>query len=152
MDLSKLSTNQMIAGGAGILALIAGFLPWYGAGYTINGFGYSINGFGSGFWAWFGILLAIAAAVVVVLKALEVYDLKAGNLAAEQIALLLGALGVISILLRLITLSNSLKFGLFIGLIAAAGVTYGAFGAMKDAGMAMPSADDFKSPSSGGDA
>jgi hypothetical protein len=150
MDFSKLSTNQMIAGGAGILALIAGFLPWYGIDF---GFGsVSENGFGSGFWAWFGILLAIAAAVVVVLKALEVYDLKAGNLAAEQIALILGALGVISILLRLITESDFLKFGLFIGLIAAAGVTYGAFGAMKDAGMAMPSADDFKSPSSGGDA
>jgi hypothetical protein len=150
MDLSKLSTNQMIAGGAGILALIAGFLPWYGIDF---GFGsVSENGFGSGFWAWFGIVLAIAAAVVIVLKALEVYDLKAGNLAAEQIALILGALGVISILLRLITESDFLKFGLFIGLIAAAGVTYGAFGAMKDAGMAMPSADDFKSPSGGGDA
>jgi hypothetical protein len=150
MDLSKLSTNQMIAGGAGILALIAGFLPWYGIDF---GFGsVSENGFGSGFWAWFGIVLAIAAAVVIVLKALEVYDLKAGNLAAEQIALLLGALSVISILLRLITETDFLKFGLFIGLIAAAGVTYGAFGAMKDAGMAMPSADDFKSPSGGGDA
>jgi len=140
MDLSKLNTNQKIVGGAGILAIIALFLPWYG--FSAFGISASENAFGSGFWAWCGTLLVIAAAVIVVLK---IADLKAGNLAAEQLALLLAALGLLFIVIRLLTENDLLKFGIWVALIAAVGVAYGTFAAMKDAGMAMPNADSFKS-------
>jgi hypothetical protein len=144
MDLSKLSQNQKIAAGGGALALVSMFLPWYG--FSFGGFGSaSINAWSSGFLAWGGIVLAIAGATILTLKVLEVQDVTVGKLAAEQLALILAAAGVVLIILRWLTETSFVKFGLFIGLVAAAAVAYGAFGAMKDAGLEMPTADDFKS-------
>lgn len=144
MDLSKLSQNQRIAAGGGVLALVSMFLPWYG--FSFGGFGgASINAWSSGIMAWGGILLAIAGAAIVTLKVLEVRDVTAGNLAAEQLALILAAVGVVLIILRWLTENSFVKYGLFLGLIAAAAVAYGAFGSMKDAGLEMPTTNDFKS-------
>lgn len=143
MDLSKLSQNQKIALGGGVLAIISLFLPWYG--FSFAGIGSNIGAFDSGLFAWGGLILAIAGSAIVVLKAMEVTDAKIANLAAEQLALLLSGLGVIFIILRWLTENDFVKFGLFIGLVSAAAVAYGAFGAMKDEGLELPTADDFKS-------
>ncbi len=138
LDFSKLNQNQKIGVGAGVLAIISLFLPWYGA------FGFSWSAFDAGFFAWFGMLLAIAGAVVFFLKAMDINDIKVGSLVAEQLALILAGLGFIFVVLRLLTESSNMKFGLFVGLIAAGGVAYGVFGDMKDAGINLPTADDFK--------
>jgi len=143
MDLSKLSQNQKIALGGGVLAIISLFLPWYG--FSFAGIGSNIGAFDSGLIAWGGLILAIAGAAILILKALGTTDVKLGSLAAEQLAFLLGALGAVFIILRWLTENDFVKFGLFIGLVSAAAVAYGAFGAMKDEGLEMPSADDFKS-------
>jgi hypothetical protein len=143
MDLSKLSQNQKIALGGGVLAIISLFLPWYG--FSFAGIGSNIGAFDSGLFAWGGLILAIAGAAILILKALGTTDVKLGSLAAEQLAFLLGALGAVFIILRWLTENDFVKFGLFIGLVSAAAVAYGAFGAMKDEGLEMPSADDFKS-------
>lgn len=139
MDFSKLSQNQKVAAGGGVLAIISLFLPWYGVSV------FNISAFDAGFFAWGGLLLAIAGAVLLLLKALEINDVKVGNLVAEQLALLLAGIGFVFIVLRLLTESSNMKFGLFAGLIAAAAVAYGVFGSMKDAGIEMPTAGDFKS-------
>jgi hypothetical protein len=137
MDLSKLSQNQKIALGGGVLAILALFMPWYGVGpFTANAFSF--------FFAWVGLILAIAGAAILVLKAMEMSDVKLGSLAAEQLALVLAAVGVVLIVLKLLTDTDFLKYGLFIGLISAGAVAYGAFGSMKDAGLELPSADDFR--------
>jgi hypothetical protein len=115
------------------------FLPWYGLGP------FSINAWDSQFWAWGGSLLVIAGAVVVTLKALEIQDLKVGNLAAEQLGLVLAGAGFVFVVLRLITESSATKYGLFLAIIAGGAVTFGAFGAMKDAGLELPTSDSFKS-------
>ena len=143
MDFSKLSRTQQIALGGGVLAIISLFVPWYG----VSGLGISINAsaFDAGLFAWGGLLLTIAAAAILVLKAMEVTDVKVGKLAAEQFALILGGIGLVFIVLRWLTDNDFTKFGLYLGLIAAGVVTYAAFGAMKDEGLEMPSADDFKS-------
>lgn len=143
MDFSKLSQNQKIALGGGALAVISLFLPWYG--FSFAGFTENIIGFEAGFFAWFGMLLAIAGASILLLKALDINDIKVGNLAAEQFALVLAGLGLVFVVLRLLTENDLIKYGLFFGLISAAAVAYGAFGSMKDAGLEMPTADDFKS-------
>ncbi len=143
MDFSKLSQNQKIAMGGGVLAIISLFLPWYG--FSFGGIGANIGAFDSGFFAWAGMLLAIAGAVILVLKALDVSNVRVGNLEAEQFALILAAVGVVFVLLRWITETSLVKYGLFVGLVSAAAVAYGAFGTMKDEGLEMPSADDFKS-------
>lgn len=137
MDLSKLSQNHKITLGGGILAIISMFLPWYG--FSFGGLAsVSINAWSAGFLAWGGLVLAIAAAVIIVLKALETQDVTAGSLAAEQLALILAGVGVLLIILRWLTETSLVKFGLFIGLISAAIVAYGAFATMKDAGLELP--------------
>jgi hypothetical protein len=143
MDFSKLSRNEQIALGGGVLAVISLFLPWYG----VSGFGISVNisAFDSGLFAWGGLLLTIAGAAILLLKAFEMSDVKVGNLAAEQFALILAGVGLVFIVLRWLTETSLTRFGLFLGLIAAAAVTYACFGAMKEAGLELPSADDFKS-------
>ncbi|MCB2224445.1 MAG: hypothetical protein KQH83_09790 [Actinobacteria bacterium] len=145
MDFSKLSTGAKIALIAGIVLIIDIFLPWYGVA------GFSINAFDSGFPAWFGVLLGLAAVVVLALKIFDITDIAVGPFKAEQIALMLAALSTIFLLLRLVTETDFMKFGLFIGIAAAAALTYGSFMAMKEAGLDMPDMDDFKSFGGGGD-
>ena len=142
MDFSKLSQNQKIAVGGGGLAIISLFLPWYG--FSFGGIGANIGAFDSGFFAWGGMLLAIAGAVILVLEAFDISNIQAGNLEGEQIALIVSALGVVFVLLRWITETSLVKSGLFVGLISAAAVAYGAYGTMQDEGLEMPSTDYFK--------
>jgi hypothetical protein len=144
MDLSKLNQNQKIVAGGGILAIISLFLPWYGI--SISGLlSVNANAFRAGFLAWFGLVLAIAAAVIVLLKVLEVSEVKAGNLATEQLALVGAALGFIITVLKLLIDHDFVRWGLFIGIISTVVVAYGCYGAMKDAGLEMPTKDDFTS-------
>ncbi|MDX1690293.1 MAG: hypothetical protein R3290_04635 [Acidimicrobiia bacterium] len=141
MDFSKLSNGAKIAGGAAVVLIINIFLPWYSISLGPVGSA-SINAFDAGFLAWGGTLVAVAGAVILVLKSMGTQDVKAGNFAAEQLAVILGAVGTVLILLRLITETNFLSFGVFLGLVAAAAVTYGSFMAMREAGLDL-SADDF---------
>jgi hypothetical protein len=62
----------------------------------------------------------------------------AGQFKTEQLALILGGIGFVLIVLRFVTESDFVGFGLYLGIIASALVTYGAFRAMKEAGLNMP--------------
>lgn len=132
MDIKKLSQGGMIAGVAGIVLIINLFLPWYGA------FGFNLNAFDAEFTAWGGSLIAIAGAVILILKQMEIQDLKAGALSAEQLALLLGGLGALLVLLRWLTETDLVKFGLYLGLIAAIAVAVGAFLSLRESGQDLP--------------
>ncbi len=143
MDLSKLTNAGKIAVGAGLILIINLFLPWQ------SFLGITRNAFAAGFLAWFGSFLAIAAAVLIGLKALNGKKVELGNLKTEHIALVLGGLGTLLILLKLF--GDLVGFANFLGLLAAAAVTVGAWMAMKEAGLALPTADDFKSIAGGDD-
>ena len=139
MDLSRLSTAHKIGLAGSVGLLISSFLPWY----SVSAFGQSIsiNGWDSEFLAFMGIVLGLAAGVILALKAFGKQDVKAGGFAAEQLALALGALSLIFIVLRLITESSYIAYGFFLALASAAAIAYGAFKAMTDAGMSV---DDMK--------
>ena len=139
MDFSKMSNGAKIGLGGGLVLFISSFLPWYGA------FGFNINAWDSQFWAVFGILLGIAATVVLALKVFEVTDIAFGPFKAEQIAMMLAALSTLFVLLRFITETSNVKYGLFVALVSAAALTFGSFTAMGEAGLDMPDMDDFKS-------
>lgn len=144
MDFSKLTPNNWIAGGGGLVSLINIFLPWYGIDFG-GGFGSAnFNAFDAGILAWGGALLATAAGALVLLKALGVFEAKVGSLTTEQFAMILGALGFLFILLKLLVDNDITKFGIYLGLIAAAATAVGAFLSAKDEGVGIPSADDFK--------
>ena len=144
MDLSKLTPNNWIAGGGGLVSIINLFLPWYGVDFGAGFGSVNANAFDAGFLAWFGAFVAIAAGAIVVLKALDIFDAKVGGLAAEQFAMVLGAAATLLILLKLLADNDFTKFGIYLGLIAAAATAAGAFLSGKDAGLGIPSADDFK--------
>jgi hypothetical protein len=132
MDFGKLSNGMKLALIGGAVTVVALFLPWYGF------LGFNINAFDSGFLAWGGSLIAIAGAVVLLLKALGTTEVSLGDFKAEQVAVALGGLGFVLVLLRWITESNLTRFGLFLGILGSAAVAAGAFLAMREAGLGMP--------------
>ncbi|NQV05505.1 hypothetical protein HQ535_03065 [bacterium] len=146
MDFGKLSTGMKIALISGVVLIINLFLPWYRVDFGIGSV--SANAFDAGFLAWFGSLLAIAGAVLLLLKVLGTTEINAGPLKTEQLAFLLAVAGVILVLLRFLTETSSVFLGLFLGIAACAGVAYGAFTEMKAHGMDL---DDFKSIGGSGD-
>jgi hypothetical protein len=144
----NLSNGQKIALGGGLLLLISSFLPWYGV--SLGGFGgVSINAWNAGFFAWAGVLVGVAGAVLIGLKAFQGNAVSAGGFATEQLAVILAGIGVVLVVLRLVTESSFLKYGIFVGLVAAAATAYGAFMAMREAGLDLD-VDDFKGKLGGG--
>ncbi len=142
MDFSKLSQGAKIALIGGVVLIVNLFLPWYSFGVDLGPLGGriggSINAFSSGFLAWGGSFIAIAGAVVLLLKAMGTSEVNAGQFKTEQLAVILGLAGFVLIVLRFLTETSLVSFGLWLGIIASAAVAYGAFMAMKAAGMKMP--------------
>ena len=144
MDFSKLSQNQQIALGGGVLAIVASFFPWFSEEYV------SINAWETPFFGWIGTVLVIGSAVLLGLKAFDVQNVRVANLEAEQISLLAAGAGLVLTFIQFafgydfrgISVGRSL--GIYVAIIAAAAVTYGIYGTMKDEGLDIPSADDFK--------
>jgi len=89
--------------------------------------------------------------VILALKAFGRADASRGDLSAEQVALLVGALGLVLIVLRWVTQNDFTRFGIYLGILAAAGVTAGAFMTMREQGIAMPDLDDIRSITEGDD-
>ncbi|MEM7093128.1 MAG: hypothetical protein AAF567_09000 [Actinomycetota bacterium] len=148
MDFSKMTTNNWIAGGGGLVSLINIFLPWYSIDFGLGSV--TANAFDAGAGAWLGALLCAAGGILVALKALDVFEAKLGSLATEQLAMMLGALGLLFILLRLLTMTDFTAFGIYLGIIAGGAVIFGALQSGKDIGVGIPSADDFKGDGGGG--
>lgn len=145
--MDRMTTSQKVGAGGGLLLLISSFLPWYSA--DLGAFGsISIKAWDAEFFAWGGVILGVAGGVILALKGMGTKEVKAGGFAAEQLALILGAASLVLILLRLLTEMDGVSYGLFLGLVGAALVDYGAFTAMKAAGMSV---DDMKNRLGGGD-
>lgn len=139
--MNQMTTAQKMGVGGAVLLLIASFLPWYSVGE------FSIKGWDSGFLAWGGVLLGVAAGAILLMKALGKKDVQAGGLAAEQIAVALAVASLVLIVLRFITESSFSSYGLYLGIVAAAITAYGCFQEMKSRGMTM---NDMKERFSGG--
>lgn len=138
MDPRRLSPGDWCAAIAGVVMLVALFLPWYSAG------GQNVN-------AWEAMavddvilavaaLLAIAAAFVVSLR--RVSSL---SVAATSLALLPAGVGLIVTVYRLLSpappVDVSLEIGAWLALLAAVGIAVGAWAGAKDEGPARRSAE-----------
>lgn len=139
MDTSRLSQGQMIAGIAAVALFIISFLPWFGAP-QISGVGPSgaTVTVGGNFNLWEAenpldiylllvIVLAIAPAGMALLGGRE------APLAPFAITLLAGV-GTLMILYQVFDNPGDLdrKIGLFLGLIACAGITVGGYLQMQE--------------------
>lgn len=143
--MDRLTTAQKIGIGGAVLLLIASFLPWY----SVSGFGmsFSVNAWDAGFLGWGGVILGVLGGAVLLMKAMGKSDVKAGGLAAEQIALILAVASLVLVVLRLLTESSNSAIGLYLGIVAAAVTAFGCFQAMKSGGMSM---DDMRQRFGGG--
>ncbi len=139
--INELSLGQKIIGGAGILLLIDSFLPWFKKDYGAGSFAgtYTKNGWGS-FVSLLAILIAIALVAFVLVRALADVNLpdKLGNMGWGQVQLIAAAVSLALIVLQLligkkvsiVTLDRA--YGIYVGLVLAAAMTYGAFLTSKD--------------------
>jgi hypothetical protein len=120
-DAKTVHKNDWGVIGGGALVLIASFLPWWS--FESGPFKVSWSGWDSKFLAWFGILCAIAAAAIVVMRVMGV-DLPKLQVGWRTIVLGLAGLSALLILLRFLLnpgngVDLSRGIGLFLGLIGS---------------------------------
>jgi hypothetical protein len=131
--MDKLTTNEKLVAGGGVLLLIASFLPWHrvcvdGGGF-IPDFCASLNGWdeGSSPWIILAVLVGAAMATVVVLDKLTSVDLpaKLGSLSWSRVHLIGGIAVAALVLIKLLDESSYLSYGFYIGAVAAAALAAG---------------------------
>jgi hypothetical protein len=147
VDSSRISFGETIAGASAVLLLIFMFLPWYGASATVGNS--KITGAHANAWQAFSfidILLFLVILVTIGLVVARAADSIPPNLPASPGMIIVGA-GAIAVILILFRLLNTpgedvvgfgvnvdvgRKIGVFLGLIAAAGLTYGGWTAANE--------------------
>jgi hypothetical protein len=147
MELNRLSQGEKIAAGSAIALFIFMFFKWFGAGGEVDtalgsvGIETSINAWDSFDFIDLILLLTVVAAVgAAVVRATATRI----NFPLSTVVTLLGALSTLLVLYRIIDPPGSLdrKIGVFLGLIAAALLTYGGYLAMQEEGTSFQDAAD----------
>ena len=144
MDINKLNTGEKVIGVSGILLLVFSFFPWLGFSYA--GFSASKSA-----WTftlcWIAVVLGVVMAGLVIAKAAGVDVPALGNLKWAHIFLGVTTLVFVLILIKLIVgpstggvdisgsgVSKDRKIGIFLGLIASAGLVVGSYLNAKETG------------------
>ncbi len=144
MDLNKLTTGDRVIGISGIVLLIASFLDWFKAEYQGQDLG-SGNAWDFTI-AWLAVLIGIAMVVIVLVRAA---DVNMGDAPWALILLIMGVVAFAFVLIKLIAgvdTGNPLgvdvevkrQIGLFIGLVASAGLAVGAWLNFQASGGTLP--------------
>jgi uncharacterized membrane protein YhaH (DUF805 family) len=162
MDVDRLSTGEKIAGASAVLLFIFMFLEWFNVEISDDQGLFAISG---GFNAWEAfdlidiILLVtiIAAVAVVVIRLTDA--LFEPPVSLNAMVAILGAISVLLVLYRIIDPPNfgadvagvdiGPSIGVFLGLITAAGITYGGYRAMQEEGTSFAELGDQFSGRSG---
>jgi hypothetical protein len=147
VDSSRISFGEMIAGASAFALFIFMFLPWYGASAVVSG--NKINGENADAWQAFSfidILLFLVILLTLGLLVARAADAIPPNLPAPPGMIIVGA-GAIAVILILFRILNTpgedvvgfgvnvdvgRKIGVFLGLIAAAAITYGGWTAANE--------------------
>lgn len=150
MELDRLSTGEKVSAASAVLLFIFMFFDWFGAKVEgVPGFSGSIEAGGS---AWDALdvipiflMVAIVAAIAVAVIRLTDADVEP-PVSMNAIVAVLGGLAVLLILYRIVDppgdgdalagvgVDITLKLGIFLGLLAAAGIAYGGYSAMREEG------------------
>jgi len=156
---TKLSTGEKISAASALLLFVAMFLDWFGAKVAgVPGFSGSVEGPGSGASAWDALnvipaflMLAIVLALGVALVRLADADLEL-SISLNAFVAAGGALAFLLILYRIlfppdfgipgVAVDTTLKLGVFLGLLFAAGIAYGGWSAMREEGLTFNDAAD----------
>jgi len=168
MDLDRLNTGEKIAGVSAILLFVFMFFDWFGAEVSgLGGFSGSLSGGGSAWDALDFIPIVLVAAVVAALglAALRLTDaVYEPPIPGSTVVTVLGGVSVLLILFRIVdppsfgsyggvSVDATLKVGIFLGLLSAAGIAYGGYSAMREEGITFgDAADHLSGAGHGGDA
>lgn len=143
MDADRLSTGEKIAGVSAILLFVFMFFDWFTVSAS-NGF-ITVSAGGS---AWDALdvipiilMVAIVAAVGVAVARLTDADVEPA-VSMNAVVSILGIIAVLLVLYRIVSppdsgvsgISVDPAVGIFLGLIAAAGIAYGGYRAMQEEG------------------
>ena len=158
MDVNRLSTGEKIAGVSAILLFIFMFFDWFSVDVSTSAGAFSVSASEGGN-AWdaldvipiFLMIAIIAAVGMAVVRLTDAVFEPAISMNAVVAAL--GALAVILILYRIIdtpdagsapgvSVDVSPTIGIFLGLIAAAGIAYGGYRAMQEEGTSFGDVGD----------
>jgi hypothetical protein len=156
MDLNRLTQGEKIAGASAILLFIFMFFDWYGV--SISGGGETIN-LGGGGNAWDTLDFIPILLLVAIIATLGVIFVEAGDTDVDlpvHGAAIITVVGVISFLLILfriidtptfasiggISAEGSVKFGIFLALLASAGMAFGGWKTMQEEGTTFGDAAD----------
>lgn len=152
MEVDKLSTGEKLSAVSAILLFIFMFFDWFGVEVSdVPGFSGTVTGSGGGS-AWDALdvipiflMLAIVVALGVAVIRLTDADVEP-PISLNTFVAALGGLAVLLILYRIVfppdfgsfggvSVDATLKFGIFLGLLAAVGIAYGGYSAMREEGV-----------------
>jgi hypothetical protein len=166
MDTGRLRTGELVAGVSGLALLIIMFLPWFGldfgGGEALEDLGVSVTvpEVSEDFNAWesfdFIDLVLFVTAVVAIGLAVATATSQTVNVpvATSAITAGLGILSTVLVIYRIIDPVGEAdrRYGIFLGLIAAAGVAVGGWMSMQEEGASFGAqADRFQDRLGGGD-
>jgi hypothetical protein len=168
MDFTRLSKGEKVAGVSGILLILFMFIfKWFGlkVGGDVGTFGISVEG-SENAWGSYGfidIVLFITALAAIGLAVLAASESEMGlPVAASAVVAGLGVLSVVLVIISIISppdlgadlsgtgIEHTRKIGVWLGLIAAAGVAVGGYMAMQEEGTSF--GDQASGLGGGGDA
>jgi hypothetical protein len=166
MDVNKLNTGEKIAGVSAVLLFIFMFFDWFGVEVSgSNGFSGTVPGAGGSAWDaldFIPIVLVVTIIVALVNVFLRLSDSDYEPPISLNVAVaVLGGLSTLLILFRIISppgfgdfggvsVDATLEFGIFLGLLAAAGITFGGYKAMQEEGSSFSGTADKLSGPGGG--
>jgi hypothetical protein len=148
MDTDRLSTGEKVAGGSAVLLFIFMFFDWFKV--EVSGAGFVGGSLGGNAWEWFSWIDLLMLLTVIVVLAVVVIRLSDAvfepPVSLNAVVAVLGGLSVLFILYRIIdppgasesfggvSVDVGRQIGVFLGLLAAAGITYGGYRAMQEEG------------------
>jgi hypothetical protein len=141
VDTSKLSVGDQIAVVSGIVLIIALFLPWYGVDVNIGPVSASQSANAWEALSLIDILLLLVGVIAVGVPVAKAMGSFPDEVSAPVLVLGAGAVGLVLVLFRLIDLPTpdlgggvdfGRKWGIFVGLLATAGVAYGGWRANEE--------------------
>jgi hypothetical protein len=150
MEADKLNTGEKIAAISAVLLFIFMFFTWFGVEVSGAGaFSGSVPGAGGDAWdalEFIPVILVIAIVAAIGVAVLRLTDSAyEPPISMNAVVTVLGGLSVLLILFRIVdppsfgsfggvSVDGTVEFGIFLGLIAAAGIAYGGYLAMKEEG------------------
>jgi hypothetical protein len=165
MDFTRLTQGEKIAGVSGVaLILIMFIFKWFGLEASLPGFVAETSENAWHAYGWFLVLVLLATGFAAVgLAAVKASQTDVGlPVALSAIVAGLGGIAVVIIIISIISPPNiagvdlaegidkTRKLGVWLGLIAAAGVAYGGWRAMQEEGTSFgEEADRFREPDAG---